>query len=58
MNLTSSESKGMGAETGFLVCVQGLNATRQKNPVFKLKVSGNGNNSYLRPVRDWTKLLS
>jgi hypothetical protein len=58
MNLIGGESKGMGPETGFLGGVQGLNATRQRNPVSKPKVSGNGNNSYLRPVRHWTKLLS
>jgi len=31
-----------------------LNCTAARQPT----VSSNGNNSYLRPVRDWIKLLS
>jgi hypothetical protein len=58
MNLTSNKRKGMGPDTGFLWGVQGLNASRQRNPVSQPRVLGNGNNSYLRPVRHWTKLLS
>ena len=40
MNFASGESKGMEPETGFLGGVQGLNATRQRNPVSKFKVFG------------------
>ena len=40
MNLTRGKSKGMRPETGLLGGLQGLNATRQRNPVSKFKVFG------------------
>ncbi len=58
MNLTSGESKGMEPETGFLGVGQRFNTTQHRNPVSKLRVLSNGNNSYLRRVRDWARLLS